>query len=235
MWVAQWPTLMRNVIDACEVHGAKLVFFDNTYMYPQTAVPHREDTPFQPHGPKGQVRADVASMMLHAMADGRVEGLIGRAPEFYGPGTTNSITNTLVIDKLFTGRTAQILLRDDTLRSLIYTPDAARALALLGNSPDAYGTTWHLPCDAQRLTYRGFVRLAATIFDVPPRLAVRKAWQLRLAGLVNPAARDLAELLPRYAHDNIFLSDTFVARYPAFRVTPLALGLAHIRDERRTL
>lgn len=41
---------MRNTVAACAAHGAKLVFFDNTYMYPQTATPQTEDTPFRPKG-----------------------------------------------------------------------------------------------------------------------------------------------------------------------------------------
>ena len=28
-----------------------------------------------------------------------------------------------------------------------YTPDAARAVALLGNTPDAFNQVWHLPTD----------------------------------------------------------------------------------------
>ncbi|WP_232786050.1 MerR family DNA-binding transcriptional regulator [Shewanella algae] len=37
------------------------------------------------------------------------------------------------------------LLNDKAKRSLIYTPDASRAMALLGNTQDTYRQTWHLP------------------------------------------------------------------------------------------
>lgn len=52
LWVERWPIMMRNVIDACEAHSARLVYFDNTYMYPQTNQPQLEDAPFTPTGPK---------------------------------------------------------------------------------------------------------------------------------------------------------------------------------------
>ena len=39
-WVAQWPLLMHNAIEACATHRTRLVFFDNTYMYPQTSTLH---------------------------------------------------------------------------------------------------------------------------------------------------------------------------------------------------
>src|SRR5699024_3180784 len=65
-WVEQWPVIMQHVIDACATHQAKLVFFDNTYMYPQTAAPQTEETPFRPHGDKGRVRGAIAQQLLDA-------------------------------------------------------------------------------------------------------------------------------------------------------------------------
>ncbi len=186
LWVEQWPVIMRNVIDACAAHGARLVFFDNTYMYPQTAEPQTESMRFESNGEKGRIRAAIAADLLAAMENGRVSAMICRAPEFYGPGKTQSITNSAILEPLRDGKTARVFLRDDTLRSLIFTPDASQAMALLGNTPDAYGQTWHLPCDDDRLTYRDFIALAARTFGTEPRYAVLKRWQLRLAGLFSP-------------------------------------------------
>lgn len=233
LWVKQWPILMHNVIEACVTHGAKLVYFDNTYMYPQTATPQTEETPFLPNGAKGRVRAEIVNKLLEAMAQKRIQAVICRAPEFYGPGITQSITNSTIIDNIKTGKKPKVFLRDDTLRSLIYTPDASRAMALLGNTPDAYGQTWHLPSDDQRLTYRQFIELAADIFKVDPDYTVIKNWQLKLGGLFNKTIRDAAELLPRYKVDNIFVSNKFKQRFPDFKVTTFREGLTAIRDEKR--
>lgn len=230
-WVAQWPIMMSNVIAACAEHGARLVFFDNTYMYPQTSEPHVENTPFKPNGPKGKVRAEIAAQLTQAMAEGRVQAMICRAPEFYGPGKTQSITNSTIIDKVKNGTPARVFLRDDTLRTLIYTPDASRAMALLGNTADAWGQVWHLPCDDSRLTYRQFIALAADVFGTKGEYKVLKQWQLSLAGLVNKTARGAAELLPRYRKDNIFISAKFKQRFPEFKVTTYREGLEAIRNE----
>lgn len=232
LWVEQWPVIMKNVIDACSSHGARLVFFDNTYMYPQTDEPQREDAEFRPYGEKGRIRAAIATDLLKAMNRKRLSAMICRAPEFYGPAKTQSITNSSIIEPLTQGKAARVFLRDDTLRSLIYTPDASRAMALLGNTPDAYGQTWHLPCDDDRLTYRAFIELAAEQFGTLARYRVLKRWQLQLAGLFSRRIRDAAELLPRYEVNNIFVSDKFKARFPDFRVTTFRKGLATIRDER---
>ena len=233
LWIEQWPTLMRNVIAACETHAAKLVYFDNTYMYPQTDTPQLENAPFAPNGGKGQVRAQITNMLLDAMKQGSIEAVICRAPEFYGPGKTQSITNSTIIDALVVGKSAKVFLRDDVKRSLIYTPDASRAMALIGNTPDVYGQTWHLPCDDNRLNYRQFIDLAAEVFHVQPKYRVLKRWQLWLAGKVSQTVRDAAELLPRYKTENIFVSDKFKARFPEFKVTTFKEGLQAIWNERQ--
>ena len=224
-WEQEWPVIMRNVIDACKVHNAKLVFFDNTYMYPQTAEPQTEDILFEPHGRKGQVRADIAQELICAQTEKDIVALIARAPEFYGPERTQSITQSTLIEPLKRGKKARVFLRDDTQRTLIYTPDASRALALLGNTPDAFDQTWHLPCDDNRLTYRGMVETIETITQKPYRYSIVKPWQLKLASVFSKTLRDAQELMPRYQVDNVFISDKFKARFPEFSVTSYQEGL----------
>ena len=224
-WEQQWPVIMRNVIDACKVHNAKLVFFDNTYMYPQTAEPQTEDILFEPRGRKGQVRADIAQELICAQTEKDIVALIARAPEFYGPEKTQSITQSTLIEPLKRGKKARVFLRDDTQRTLIYTPDASRALALLGNTPDAFDQTWHLPCDDNRLTYRGMVETIETITQKPYRYSIVKPWQLKLASVFSKTLRDAQELMPRYQVDNVFISDKFKARFPEFSVTSYQEGL----------
>jgi nucleoside-diphosphate-sugar epimerase len=233
LWETQFPTMLQNALDATRAAGARFVYFDNTYMYPQDDRVLREDAPFEPVGRKGRVRAAMASLVLQEMARGDIPVVIGRAPEFYGPGKTQSITNTLIIDKLKAGETPRVPVRDDTRRTLIWTPDASRALAALGNAADAFGQTWHLPCDDDRLTYRQFVALAAEVFGAPPSYKVLRKWMLTATGLVSSQVRELRELLPRYEHDNLFDSTKFKRRFPEFQVTTYRQGLEQIRDESR--
>lgn len=231
LWEAQFPVMLKNAIDATRAAGAKFVYFDNTYMYPQDERVLKEDAPFEPVGRKGRVRAAMASMVLQEMARGDIPVVIGRAPEFYGPGKTQSITNTLIIDPLKAGQVPRVPVRDHTRRTLIWTPDASRALAALGNAPDAFGQTWHLPCDDERPTYRQFVALAAQVFGTAPSYKVLGRWTLTAAGLVSRQVRELRELLPRYAQDNLFDSSKFKRRFGDFEVTPYRAGLERIRDE----
>jgi nucleoside-diphosphate-sugar epimerase len=224
-WVEQWPVLMQNIIRACQAHGTKLVFFDNTYMYPQTGEVLREDTRFAPNGPKGQVRGEIAQLLLDEMVAGRIEALIARAPEFYGPKPTQSFTNANLFANIRQGKKLRVFGRDDTLRSLIYAPDASRATALLGNTPDAYGQTWHLPCDDNRLTYKQFIALASEVYGRELDYNVVPIWLLKTLALFKDQLREVRELLPRYVHDNVFESTKFKQQFPTFRVTTYREGI----------
>lgn len=225
LWEKQFPLMLQNALDATRAAGAKFAYFDNTYMYPQHDQLLTEATPFARHGRKGQVRATMARMVLNEMARGNMPVLIARAPEFYGPSKTQSFTNALVIDALKAGKRPRVPVRDDTLRTLIWTPDASRALATLGNAPDAYGQTWHLPCDDDRLTYKQFVTMAAEVFGREPRYTVVPKLGFAVAGLFSSEVREIKELLPRYERDNLFDSSKFKQRFPVFRVTTYREGL----------
>ena len=228
LWEERFPVIMRNVIDACARHGTKLVFFDNTYMYPGTTTPQTESTSFRPHGRKGQVRAQMATMVLDAVQSGRVEALICRAPEFYGPGSTKSYTNTLVFDRIKAGKRPFVPVNAHAKRSLIWTPDASRAMALLGNTPDAYGQTWHLPVDPDRRTYAELVALAGQVTGRRLGYTVLPMMVFTLARRFSPPLAEMYELLPRYRGDNIFDSTKFADRFPEFPVTTYRQGVSEL-------
>ncbi|MEL6659382.1 MAG: NAD-dependent epimerase/dehydratase family protein [Bacteroidota bacterium] len=226
VWLRDWPRILANVIAACKEVGCKLVYFDNTYAYPQDAEQQVEDTPLASDGAKGRAKREAAELLLKAMAAGEVTAMICRAPEFYGPGKTKSITNTLIFENLQQGKAPKVLVRDDTLRTLIYTPDASRAMALLANTPDAYGQTWHLPCDDARLTNKGFVEEVSRQLKRHISYGILRPFLLRVVALFNGSIKETLELLPRYEIDNIFDSSKFKARFPDFKVTSYSEGIA---------
>jgi nucleoside-diphosphate-sugar epimerase len=231
LWERRFPVMLKNALDACRAEGASFAYFDNTYMYPQDDRVQTEDTPFAPVGRKGNVRAAMASMVLEEMARGDIPVLIGRAPEFYGPGKTQSFTNALVIEKLQKQAMPLVPVRDDTRRTLIWTPDASRALATLGNASDAFGHTWHLPCCDERPTYKEFVEMACRAFGRETSYRVIGKWAFSAAGLFSRQVREIRELLPRYAHDNLFGSTKFKQRFPGFEVTSYRQGIQRIRQD----
>src|SRR5690606_14544213 len=113
-------------------------FFDNTYMYAKTSEPQTEESAFVPKGRKSIVRAKMAKMVLTEIDNQIMEAVICRAPEFYGPNKTQSITNTFIFENIRENKRLKVPLKDNTKRTLIWTPDASQAVALIGNTPDAY-------------------------------------------------------------------------------------------------
>lgn len=220
--------MMDNAIAAAQKHDTKLVFFDNTYMYPRTSTPQVEDTAFAPSGRKARVRARIAEKLLAEMDAGRIEAVIGRAPEFYGPDKTQSLTNTAIFERIKQGKRPSVPINAHTRRSLIWTPDASRTLGLIGNTPDAYGQTWHLPIDPNRLTYAEMIEIASDIVgrDVPYRTVPEAVF--KILGLFNPAVKEANELMPRYRQDNIFDSTKFATRFPNFEVTTYRKGITEV-------
>lgn len=228
LWEQQFPVIMANTIAACRKHGTKLVFFDNTYMYPRTSKVQVEDTAFQPVGRKATVRAAMATMLLGEMDAGTIEAVICRAPEFYGPGKTQSLTNSAVFDRIRRGKRPLVPVSAHTERSLIWTPDASRAMGLIGNTPDAYGQTWHLPTDPDRLTYAQMIGIASDVVGHRIGYTTVPEPVFRLGGLFNGPVEEACELLPRYRVDNVFDSSKFSTRFPEFSVTTYREGVAAI-------
>ncbi len=231
VWIDGWFKIMKNVIEACMLHRCKLVYFDNTYAYPQDVAVQREDTPYKPSGKKGQGKKKAIDLLHTEMKKGNIEALVARAPEFYGPGKTKSISNALIFDNIKNGKAAQCFLRKDTVRTLIYTPDASKATALLGNSPDTYNQVWHLPCDDNRLTVAQFVSEISNQLNKDIPLKILNRWILKGVALFNKNVKETQELLPRYEIDNVFESSKFKKRFPNFKVTTYAEGIASILKE----
>jgi nucleoside-diphosphate-sugar epimerase len=218
IWRAQWPVIMTNVINACKETGAKLIFFDNVYMYGKVNGWMTEETPFNPCSKKGEVRAAIASQLIQETKAGNLQALIARCADFYGPiGFKTSVPNLLVIENLLKGKKAQWLADADQPHSITYVPDAAKALYLLANKQDAFGQTWHLPTAPDLLTGRQFVKHAATTMQKPDGVSVISNWMLSLAGLFNRSLKELKEMNYQNEHPYLFSSEKFSK---AFGFTP---------------
>jgi len=225
VWRVQWPAIMDNALAACAARGARLVFFDNVYMYGPVEGPMTEASPVRPTSEKGRIRAAIASALLEAAAAGRVKALIARAADFYGPhAEATSVPSLLILQKLAAGKAAQVLVDADALHSYTYTLDCARALPLLAAADDAWGQVWHLPTARPALTSRELVAIAARELGVDARLTVTSAWMVRAGGVFSTLLREVGEMLYQNDRHYLFDSSKFEARF-AFEPTPYAEGI----------
>jgi len=224
VWREQWPKLMRNVIDACKRHGTRLVFFDNVYAYGRVDGAMSEETPFNPCSKKGEVRAQIATTLLEEMGRGNVEAMIVRAADFYGPGALLSLSHSTVFQKLRTGKTPQWIGDPKTVHTFSYTPDACHAVAVLAQSPEAYGQTWHATTSKEELSGEDFVRLACTQAGRPFKMQVAGRWLLKVMGIFISVLRENDEMMYQFENDYRFDSSKIEAAH-GLLATPYAEGI----------
>jgi nucleoside-diphosphate-sugar epimerase len=205
-WRELWPRIMANAIEACKRADAKLVFFDNVYMYGKVAGPMTESTPFNPCSRKGEIRARIASTLLDEIKAGGLTAMIARSADFYGPGAKTSVANILVFEPLAKGARPSCLVSDSVPHSYTYTPDAGKALALLAETEAAWNQTWHVPTAPMPPTGKEFIALAAREFGVEPRYRTLGRPLLRIVGLFNSDVRESFELL--YQSDSPYVFDS---------------------------
>ncbi len=204
VWADQWPRVMRNTIDACKRHGTKLVFFDNVYAYGQVNGVMTEDTPYNPCSKKGEVRAKIATTLMDEAKRGELQAMIIRAADFYGPNAALSLTHATVFERLRAGKTPQWVGNAKAVHTFTYTPDAGRSVALLGNTPSAYGQVWHALTSKEVMTGERFVHLACELAGKPYKLQVAPGWMLNLMGLFVPVLRENKEMMYQFEHDYRF-------------------------------
>jgi nucleoside-diphosphate-sugar epimerase len=212
VWAAEWPVIMQNVIHLAKQNNARLIFFDNVYMYGLVDGPMTEATPFNPSSKKGEIRAKIAGSLLNEINAGNIRGSIARAADFYGAESMNSFYDSMVLAKYAKGQKAMWLGDAAAIHSFTYVPDAGKAMALLGQREESDGTTWHLPT-AQGLTGKDFIQLAAEHFSVEPRFTKVNKLMLKTIGLFNPLIAETTELYYQYDHDYIFDSSKFEAAF----------------------
>jgi nucleoside-diphosphate-sugar epimerase len=218
-WAAEFPPLTQSIADATAAAGARLVYADNLYAYGPVDGPITEDLPAQPTTNKGRIRALMAERLLAAHRSGTLQVAIARSSDYYGPGGANSVVGDILFGAAVEGKRARWMGRVDLPHSLNYLQDVARALIILGARPEALGEVWHLPA-AEPVTGRGFVELIAAALGGPVKVTATSRLALRLAGLLDPRARETTEMLYQWERPFVLDASKFQRAFGPLEPTP---------------
>jgi hypothetical protein len=183
VWQEKWPPFIQGVIDSCAAHHTKLVFFDNVYALDR--------------------------MILEAVEKGKIDAIIARAPDFFGPIKEKSMLLNLVYDNF------------------------AKGTAILGNDSTAYNQIWNLPVDPALLTGRKWTSLMAKEMGVKDVIQELPAWAIKLLGLFIPILKEMPEMLYQYDRPYFFDSAKFNQQYqftPTKKEEALKLVLAALKQ-----
>ncbi|MEW6194165.1 MAG: NAD-dependent epimerase/dehydratase family protein [Bacteroidota bacterium] len=210
VWKVKWPKFMINLIESCKKHKAKIVFVDNMYMYDANHLSNMtEETPVNPSCEKGKVRAEVFHTLMNAVERGEVTALVARGADFYGPGVIGSILTQSVYNNLLKDKSPQLLGKLDVIHSFTYSKDIGKALAMLGNAPDAYNQVWHLPTHEGKFTSREWVELFMKEMNKQKKIQVLPVWAMGPLGLFIPILKELKDISYQFDRDYYFNSSKF--------------------------
>ena len=222
-WRQLWPEFMKNLIDSSQRHNSKIVFVDNVYMYdPRYLSNMTEETPMNPVSEKGKVREKVAEMLMDAVEKNKVEAIIARAPDFYGPGVLGSMLYQTVYLKLIKDKNPQWLGKLDVIHSFIYSKDIGKAVALLGNTSDAFNQIWHLPTTKQKLTNRQWIELMMKAMNKQKKIQAMPDWMISALGIFVPILKELNDVGYQFRQDYFFNSSKFNKRFNYTPISPEA-------------
>ncbi|GAA1161278.1 NAD-dependent epimerase/dehydratase family protein [Kribbella jejuensis] len=207
-WTTEWPPLNAALIAAAEASGAVLVSTGNLYGYGPVDGPMTEDLPLRPNTVKGQVRARLWSEALAAHGQGRIRTAEVRGSDYLGAGAVSPFSVT-VLPKVIAGKRGMMPGDLDAPHSWTYVGDVARTLIAVADDQNAWGRAWHVPTP-EPLSVRELATRAAVLASAPPaRVAAMPGAVLRLAGLVDPSAREMVEM--QYQWQRPFVVDSAAA------------------------
>ena len=146
LWREAWPRTMTNFVEACAAEGARLVFFDNLYMFGPQTTPLSETTPLQPSASsRRRASRRRGSGWRRARPGGCASPLCAR-PTFTARARRLAVSATRPSARC--ARRPSVVHRlAGHAHDFAFVPDCARAVvSLLDASDDAYGQAWHVPC-----------------------------------------------------------------------------------------
>jgi nucleoside-diphosphate-sugar epimerase len=188
------PITMQKTLDGAIAEGVRRVLLVGTvypYGTPQTAKV-TEEHPRNPVTFKGKKRKEQEDVLLAADAAGKIEGVVLRLPDFYGPGVDKSFLDG-VFHAAAGGGTANMIGPIDTPHEFVYVPDVGPVALDLAARPEAHGRWWNL-AGAGITTQRQMAEMAFATTGRKPKTRVAGKTMLRVLGVFNPLMREMVEM-----------------------------------------
>ncbi len=226
VWTRDWPKLMQNIIAACEKANAKLVFFDNVYMYGPAplSAPFDEAHLQNPTTLKGLARKQTTDLLLQAITEKRVEAVIGRSADFYGELAVNSPFYISFLQNMLKGKAPQVLGKKGVTHTYAYSGDNGKALVALALDHRTYGQVWHLPV-GKPVTFDEVNAMLNKVLRTNFKLGYVPKLMRKILSLFIPPISEVEEMLYQFEHPYAMNFDKFKKQFPDFQTTPYQEGL----------
>jgi nucleoside-diphosphate-sugar epimerase len=189
------PALMRTAIEAAvAMHVERLILISSVYAYgvPRTSRV-AETHPRQPQTRKGQFRKEQEDLVLEAHESGRIQGMVLRLPDFYGPGVELGYA-PLVFAAALAGKTANWVGPVSAQHEFVYVPDVAPVLLDLASLPECYGEAWNFGGPGSIAPVDFITRIYRAVGRDPKYRSVGRG-MLKILGWFSPEMREVPEMM----------------------------------------
>lgn len=225
VWESQWPKIMQNVIESCEKANANLIFLDNVYMYSSPLpIPFNESTSQNPVSQKGKARKQTADLMIKALKENKIKGLIGRSADFYGEGAINSPFYISFLERMLQGKNPQTLVSGEAAHTYANVLDNGRALVELALNDDCYGEVWHLPVGEPITTYEMLTMFNEKL-ESNFSISVMPTLLKKILPIFIPVIKEAKEMEYQFDQKYIMSDAKFRRRFPDFKTSSYQDGV----------
>ena len=226
IWQRDWEIVMKNVIKGCIANQSKLIFLDNMYMYgpPPLPIPFDENCSQQPITKKGLARKNTANLLLDAIKEQKIEGIIGRSADFYGEGSVNSPFYISFLERMLEGKAPQSLAKPGIKHTYANVEDNGKALVELALNEDCYGSVWHLPVGPP-ITIEEVTDLFNKVLETNFKVQFLPVFMRKILKMFIPPLKEVDEMMYQFDTPYIFSYEKFQNRFPDFAVTPYEEGI----------
>jgi len=192
----QWsklPAIHGRILDAARDAKARMVFPGNVYIYGHSQTEKvREDHPRMPCSRKGRIRLQLEETFMQHSREGVVPCTIVRFPDFYGPNSGTSLVDG-VFRSALKNKTARWFGKLDAVHEFIFISDAAKAMIMASERPDAFGQDFNVP-GPEAIRVRDWIDLVFKEAGFEPKMKGTSRTFVRFVGLFNGVAREFAEM-----------------------------------------
>jgi nucleoside-diphosphate-sugar epimerase len=152
-----------------------------------------ETHPREPQAQKGKFRKEQEDLVMEAHQQGRLQGMVVRLPDFYGPHADLSMANP-VFRAALDGKTANWLGPVNAPHEFVFVPDAGTTIADLAGHPECYGEAWNV-AGAGEINAMDFITRVYRAAGRSPKYRSVGRGMLKIMGWFSPLYRELPEML----------------------------------------
>jgi len=236
VWQRDWLKLMKNVITACEKTNAKLIFFDNVYMYGPAplSIPFTEEHAQYPTTKKGIARKNTADLLLKAIVEKRIKAVIGRSADFYGEFAVNSPFYISFLQNMLKGKAPQVLGKKDIGHTYAYSGDNGKALVALALDDSTYGQVWHLPV-GKPITFAEANIMLNVSLGTNFKVGYVPKLMRKVLSIFIPPISEVEEMLYQFESKYEMSCEKFMEHFPYFKITPYQKGIQAMVQSFKTI